>query len=147
MSAKRGERPAGATNQTHGVLNFARQIGSRTRRTRIPTETITNASNVPMEQRLAASRTLKTAEKIATAAPVTIEVIHGVRKRGCTRLTKGGSRPSRAILLKHARLSKQQHENDRRQTGDRTELYQRSHPAQARMVRGHRDRVGTSSRP
>src|SRR6266576_2137284 len=90
--------PAGATNQTHGVVNLRGRFGSRTRNTRIPTETMTNASNVPIEHKLPASRTLKTAEKIATPAPVTIEVSQGVRKRGCTRLTNGGSRPSRAML-------------------------------------------------
>src|SRR5438045_7599243 len=88
--------PAGATNQTHGVVNLRGRFGSRTRSTRMPTDTMTNASNVPMEQRLPASRTLKMAEKIATPTPVTIEVNHGVRKRGCTRLTNGGSRPTLA---------------------------------------------------
>src|SRR5437773_5298470 len=82
ISAAAENAPAGATNQTHGVLNLRGRFGSRTRNTRIPTETMTNASNVPMEQRLPASRTLKTAEKIATPIPVTIEVSHGVRKRG-----------------------------------------------------------------
>src|SRR5207302_9728040 len=90
--------PAGATNQTAGVLNLRGRSGSRTRRTRIPTDTMTNASKVPIEQRLPASRTVNTAEKIATAIPVMIEVIHGVRKRGCTRLTAAGRRPSRAML-------------------------------------------------
>src|SRR4030095_1895598 len=94
ISASAESAPAGATNQTHGVLNLRGRFGSRTRRTRMPLETMTKARHLPMEQRLAASRTLKTAEKIATAAPVTIEVIHGVRKRGCTRLTNGGSKPS-----------------------------------------------------
>src|SRR5436190_3111461 len=97
MSVIAESAPAGATNQTNGVLNCRGKLGSRTRSTRIPTETMTNASNVPMEQRLPASRTLKIAEKIATPTPVTIEVNHGVRKRGCTRLTNGGSRPSRGM--------------------------------------------------
>src|SRR5438034_8534763 len=48
--------PAGATNQTQGVLNTRGRFGSRTRSTRIPTDTITNASSVPIETRLAASR-------------------------------------------------------------------------------------------
>src|SRR4029450_655701 len=78
ISASAESAPAGATNQTHGVLNLRGRFGSRTRSTRIPTETMTNASNVPMEQRLPASRTLKTAEKIATPKQVTIEVSHGV---------------------------------------------------------------------
>src|SRR6266496_1280843 len=90
MSASAESAPAGATNQTHGVVNLRGRFGSRTRNTRIPTETMTKASNVPMEQRLPASRTLKTAEKIATPTPVTMDVSHGVRK--------GGSRPSRAML-------------------------------------------------
>src|SRR6266571_7784110 len=98
MSASAESAPAGATNQTHGVVNLRGRFGSRTRSTRIPTETMTNASNVPMEHKLPASRTVKTAEKIATPAPVTIEVSQGVRKRGCTRLTNGGNKPSRAML-------------------------------------------------
>src|SRR6266487_6953049 len=98
ISARAERAPAGATNHIHGALNLRGRFGSRTRRTRIPTDTITNASNVPIEQRLPASRTLKIAEKIATPMPVAMEVSHGVRKRGCTRLTNGGSRPSRAML-------------------------------------------------
>lgn len=90
--------PAGATNHTHGVLNFRGRSGSRTRNTNIPAETITKASNVPIEQRLPASRTVNTAEKKATPIPVIIDVIHGVRNLGCTRLTTGGSSPSRAML-------------------------------------------------
>src|SRR5216684_7548667 len=90
--------PAGATNQTHGVLKLRGRFGSRTRSTSTPTETMTNASNVPMEHRLPASRTVNTAEKIATPTPVMIDVSHGVRKRGCTRLTNGGSKPSRDML-------------------------------------------------
>src|SRR5947209_13850202 len=90
--------PAGATNQTHGVLNLRGRFGSRTRRTRIPAETITNASKVPIEHKLPASRTVNTAEKKATAIPVMMEVSHGVRKRGCTRLTTGGNSPSLAIV-------------------------------------------------
>src|SRR5437868_3036578 len=98
MRVRAETAPAGATNQTHGVVNLRGRFGSRTRNTRIPTETITKASSVPMEQRLPASRTLKMAEKIATPIPVTMEVSHGVRKRGWTRLTNGGNRPSRAML-------------------------------------------------
>src|ERR1051326_17669 len=90
--------PAGATNHTHGVLNLRGRFGSRIRRTRIPTETITNASSVPMEHKLPASRTVKMAEKIATPIPVTIDVIQGVLNRGWTRLTNGGSKLSRAML-------------------------------------------------
>src|SRR5437879_396284 len=74
--------PAGATNHTMGVLNFRGRFGSRIRKTKIPTETMTKASSVPIEQRLPASRTVNTAEKKATAIPVIIEVIQGVRKRG-----------------------------------------------------------------
>src|SRR6266404_4034575 len=90
--------PPGATNHTQGVVNLRGRFGSRTRRTRMPTETITNASKVPIEHKLPASRTVNTAEKKATAIPVTIEVIQGVRKRGWTRLTTGGNNPSRAIV-------------------------------------------------
>src|SRR6266851_3813026 len=82
MRASAESAPAGATNQTHGVVNLRGRLGSRKRSTRTPTETITNASKVPIEQRLPASRTVNTAEKIATPTPVIIEVIQGVRKRG-----------------------------------------------------------------
>src|SRR5713101_2463784 len=85
--------PAGATNQTAGVVNLRGRLGSRTRNTIMPAETITNASSVPIEQRLPASRTVKIAEKQATPMPVIIEVIQGVRKRGWTRLTMGGKSP------------------------------------------------------
>src|ERR1700737_1651022 len=98
MSARAETAPAGATNQTHGVLKVRGRLGSRTRSTSTPTETMTNASNVPIEHRLPAARTLKPAEKIATPIPVTIEVSHGVRKRGCTRLMNGGNKPSRDML-------------------------------------------------
>ena len=74
--------PSGATIQTAGVLNARGNSGSRIRRTRTPIETITKAKSVPIETRLPASRTVKIAEKIATMIPVTIEVIHGVLKRG-----------------------------------------------------------------
>src|SRR6266446_4661981 len=76
--------PAGATNQTAGVVNLLGRSGSRTLKTRIPTDTITKAKSVPMEHKLLASRTVKIAEKQATARPVIMEVIHGVWKRGCT---------------------------------------------------------------
>src|SRR6266849_3325984 len=89
--------PAGATNQTHGVVNARWRLGSRTRRTRMPTDTITNASKVPMDTRLAASRIGKIAAKKATTTPVTIEVMYGVWNLGCTLLTNGGSNPSRDI--------------------------------------------------
>ncbi len=42
----------------------------------------------------------KIAEKIATTIPVTIEVTHGVLKRGWIRLMKGGSSPSRDMAQK-----------------------------------------------
>src|SRR2546427_9739788 len=86
--------PAGATNQTHGVLNTRCRLGSRTRSTRIPTDTITNASRVPMDTRLAASRIGRIAAKKATMTPVTIEVMYGVWNLGCTLLTNGGRSPS-----------------------------------------------------
>src|SRR5215471_10291574 len=82
MSATAEIAPAGATNQTHGALNFRGSSGSRIRSTRIPTETITKARSVPIEQRLPASRTVNTAEKKATTTPVMIEVSQGVRNLG-----------------------------------------------------------------
>src|SRR5437773_4942338 len=82
ISARAEAAPAGATNQIHGVRNARFSLGSRTRNTMMPIETITNASSVPIETRLLASRTVRSADTKATATPVTIEVIHGVRKRG-----------------------------------------------------------------
>src|SRR2546425_2528235 len=61
--------PAGATNQTQGVLNTRGRFGSRRRSTRIPTDTITNASSVPIETRLAASRIGRNPAKKATKKP------------------------------------------------------------------------------
>src|SRR6266702_5301038 len=89
--------PAGATNQTQGVLNTRGRLGSRTRKTRIPTDTITNASSVPIDTRLAASRIGKIAAKNATTTPVTIDVMYGVWNLGWTLFMNGGSRPSRDI--------------------------------------------------
>src|SRR3954463_2553339 len=82
ISAIADNAPAGATNQTAGVLNLRGRLGSRIRRTRIPAETITKARRVPIEQRLPASLTVRTAEKKATARPVMMDVIQGVRNRG-----------------------------------------------------------------
>src|SRR6266516_475349 len=90
--------PAGATNQIHGVRNARFSFGSRTRSTMIPMATITNASRVPIETRLQASRTVSRDDTNATATPVTIEVIHGVRNLGWMLLTKAGSSPSRDIV-------------------------------------------------
>src|SRR5215467_330992 len=70
--------PIGATNHTTGVLNVRGKFGSRIRSTRTPIETMTNASSVPIETRLPASRTVKIAAKIATTIPVTTVVSHGV---------------------------------------------------------------------
>src|SRR2546430_1444522 len=89
--------PAGATNQTQGVLNTRGRFGSRTRSTRIPTDTITNASSVPIETRLAASRIGRVAPKNATNTPPTLKGGEGGRELGITLVTDGGSRPSRAI--------------------------------------------------
>src|SRR5215472_4383833 len=92
--------PIGATNHTAGVRNVRGNSGSRTRRNNMPIETITNASSVPMETRLPASLTVKTAAKQATTIPVTIVVIHGVRNFGCTLLTNFGNKPSSAMVQK-----------------------------------------------
>src|SRR5207237_10292011 len=82
MSKIAESAPAGATNQTHGVVNLRGRFGSRTRSTRMPTDTMTNASNVRIEQRLPASRTVNREEKIATPTHVQIDVSHDVRTRG-----------------------------------------------------------------
>src|SRR5262249_46756445 len=92
--------PIGATNHTAGVLNVRGKFGSRSRNTSTPIETMTNASNVPIETRLPASRTVKIAAKMATTIPVSIVVIQGVQNFGCTRLTNSGSKPSSAIVQK-----------------------------------------------
>src|SRR5712691_234548 len=98
MRARAETAPAGATNQIHGVRNARFSLGSRTRSTMIPIDTITKASSVPIETRLLASRTVSSDATKATATPVTIDVIHGVRNVGWMRLTNGGSRPSRDIV-------------------------------------------------
>jgi hypothetical protein len=48
MRASAESAPAGATNQTHGVVNLRGRFGSRTRSTRMLTDTMRNASNVPI---------------------------------------------------------------------------------------------------
>ena len=50
------------------------RFGSRMRNTSTPIETITNASSVPIETRLPASRTVRSADTNATPMPVMIEV-------------------------------------------------------------------------
>src|SRR5690349_18185243 len=90
ISPKDDSAPIGATNQTQGVLNLLGKFGSRTRSTIIPTDTITNANSVPILQRFPASRTGSKAPKKATMIPVIVVITHGVLKRGCTLLTKGG---------------------------------------------------------
>src|SRR5947199_10765597 len=70
--------PAGATNQTQGVLNTRGRFGSRTRSTRIPTDTMTNASSLPIEIRLAAARIGKMASKYEKVTPVSKEERYGV---------------------------------------------------------------------
>src|SRR2546423_13332119 len=89
--------PAGATNQTQGVLNTRGRFGSRRRSTRIPTDTITNASSVPIETRLAAARIGRGAAKKATTTPATMEGRDGGWNMGGTLFTTGGSRPARAL--------------------------------------------------
>src|SRR6266700_4832281 len=81
MSPREESAPIGATNQTHGVLNLLGRSGSRTRSTKTPRDTITNASNVPILQRLPASRTGSNAPKNATKTPVIIVITQGVLKR------------------------------------------------------------------
>src|SRR5256885_9100023 len=85
--------PAGATNQTQGVLNTRGRFGSRRRSTRIPTDTITNASSVPIETRLAASRIGRIPRKKATVTPETEEVRDRVPNLGCTVVTNRGPQP------------------------------------------------------
>src|SRR5207244_11605831 len=68
-----------------------------TSRNSTPTETITDASSVPIDTRLPASRTVSSEATKATAIPVTIEVMYGVWNLGCTLFTNCGSKPSRDI--------------------------------------------------
>src|SRR5918992_4557282 len=86
--------PIGAVNQMTGALKGRGKLGSRTRNTRMPIDTMTKAARVPIATKLPASRTVSRAETIATPMPVTIEVIQGVLNLGCTLATTGGSKPS-----------------------------------------------------
>src|SRR5256885_13410928 len=95
--------PAGATNQTQGVLNTRGRFGSRRRSTRIPPDTITNASSVPIETRLAASRIGRIAPKKGTMPPGTRGGREGGRDMGGTLFTKGGRSPPRATREKTRR--------------------------------------------
>src|SRR5689334_2927815 len=95
----RAERaPSGATRNTAGVLKCRCRFGSRTRSTMTPMDTITNASRVPIDTRLAASRTVRMAENTATAIPVMIDVMYGVWYLGWILFTNWGSRPSLDML-------------------------------------------------
>src|SRR5436189_6230615 len=89
--------PRGPTTNTAGVLNARGRFGSRTRSTTTPTETMTKASNVPIDTRVAASAIGRMAAKNATATPVTIDVMYGVWYRGCGFFTNAGNSPSRAM--------------------------------------------------
>src|SRR5205809_2767030 len=89
--------PSGATTKTAGVLKARGNVGSRTRSTITPIDTITNASSVPIDTRLPASRTVSRDATMATTIPVTIDVRYGVWNLGWTLLMNGGSSPSRAI--------------------------------------------------
>src|SRR5438046_9451758 len=70
--------PMGATNHTHGVLNARGKVGSRMRSTNTPTETMTNASKVPIDTRLPASRTVRSADTNDTPIPVMTGVMKEV---------------------------------------------------------------------
>src|SRR5256712_14203856 len=89
--------PAGATNQTQGVLNTRGRFGSRRRSTRIPTDTITNASSGPIETRLAAPRIGRVPAKKATMPPVTSGGRKGGRSTGGALFANDGHAPRGAI--------------------------------------------------
>ena len=74
--------PAGATIQTNGVLNGRLMFGRAIRRTRMPAQTIVNASRVPIET--SSPRMLSGTSPASNPAniPVTMVPIHGVRKVG-----------------------------------------------------------------
>ena len=67
--------PSGATTKTAGVLKARGRLGSRTRSTITPIDTITNASRVPIDTRFPASRTVSRDATMATTMPVTIDVM------------------------------------------------------------------------
>src|ERR1700740_2393375 len=90
----------GATNQIQGALKCRAKVGSRTRKTRMPTETITKASNVPIETRLAASRIGRIAAQNAPTTPGMAEVTQGGWNFGWIRLTNCGSNPSLDMFQK-----------------------------------------------
>src|ERR1041385_9273047 len=92
--------PAGAVNQTSGVLNGRWRLGRRILSTRTPAETIANASSVPIETSEPASRTVRKPAGMATKTPTRIWVIHGGRNFGCTRAMNGGRSPSLDIEKK-----------------------------------------------
>ena len=70
-----------------------------------------------------------------------MEVIHGVRKRGCTRLTNRGQQAVARHAVKHTGLAQQHDQDHRRQAGNGAELDELAHPAHARAVGGDGDRV------
>src|SRR5207237_7976051 len=82
--------PSGATTKTAGVLKARGRLGSRTRSTTTPIDTITNASRVPIDTRFPASRTASRDATMATTMPVTIDVMEGVGNLGRTPSTNRG---------------------------------------------------------
>src|SRR2546430_13531246 len=91
--------PAGATNQTQGVLNTRGRFGSRRRSTRIPTDTITNASSVPIETRLAASRIGRIAAKKATRSEEHTSELQSQSNLVCRLLLGKKKKPK--IVMRH----------------------------------------------
>src|SRR2546428_12253663 len=78
--------PSGATAPTAGVRNTRGRFGSRTRSTRIPDDTITNASKEPKEPRLEATRIGRIAENNGDTKPGTIRDRVAVREFGRPRI-------------------------------------------------------------
>src|SRR5258708_8724385 len=89
--------PSGATMNTAGVLNARGKLGSRTRSTTMPMDTITNASSVPIDTNRPASDTVRREATNATATPVMIDEIYALWNRGYAFLMNVGSSPPRAI--------------------------------------------------
>jgi len=97
ISASATSAESAGTNGTSGVRNGRWRSGFLYRSTMIPIDTMTKASSVPMLTRWPRMSIRVNPAASATATPVTMVVMCGVRNRGWIFLAHPGSSPSLAI--------------------------------------------------
>src|SRR4051794_28229370 len=90
MSARLTTADNIGTSGTSGTLKGRSNSGRWYRRKMIPTDTMTNAINVPILTNSPSMRMGVNPAAIDTTIPVTMVVTWGVRNLGCTFLAQGG---------------------------------------------------------